>query len=403
MKRNVFRKSMSAAWILLVLLVCGAPPSQAYQQELKKMATELAARIQALNHSRVTVYEFVDLDMKPNKLGKFLAQQLQLALAQPETELTVVDQSQMPQLFDQMEKLSEGLIDPATGRQLGKVAGTEVLVVGTVMSSSLTIRLDIKAIDLQTAKLITGKGASLARVGVLGKLANESEGITAAAAQDEEETEQASARPAKAKSRPPARSRNDQGVLFELDGCSVSGGALTCAVTATSDRDRWLAVTLESRAWNESGEEFTAAEAKIANTRSQRWCAAKQLLKGVPTALSVTFPQFGDEEWTVERLRLSWYESEHCSYHEWRPVDFEKIALSEDADFTSRPASNRPSHGSSGNSVGATTKRKGGLLQRLSGQVLDALEGTATKMIDKKTRELTGEDEEDGEEPPRER
>ena len=403
MKRNVFRKSMSAAWILLVLLAWGASPSRAYQQDLKKMATELAARIHALNHSRVTVYEFVDLDMKPNKLGKFLAQQLQLALAESETELTVVDQSQMPQLFDQMEKLSEGLIDPATGRQLGKVAGTEVLVVGTVMPSSLTIRLDIKAIDLQTAKLITGKGASLARVGLLGKLANESEGnAETASADDEEETERASTKPVKAKARPPARSRNDQGVLFELDGCSVSGGALTCAVTATSDRDRWLALTHDSRAWNESGDEFGAAETTIANTRSQRGdsCAAKQLLKGVPTALSLTFPQFGDEEWTVERLRLAWYESDDCCCFQERPVDFEKIALSDDANFaTSRP-SNRPSHG---NSVGATTKRKGGLLQRLSGQVLDALEETATKVIDKKTRELTGEDEEDGEEPPRER
>src|SRR5829696_2922943 len=131
--------------ILLLLLLCGA---RAHGQDLSKLAIDLAAKIHAKNHERVTVVDFLDLDKKPNKLAKFLAHQLQSALNEPELNLVVVDQGHIAELFDQMEKLSEGLIDPTTARELGKVAGTEVVIYGTVMVSSLSVRLDVSAIDL---------------------------------------------------------------------------------------------------------------------------------------------------------------------------------------------------------------------------------------------------------------
>jgi TolB-like protein len=176
MKHKLLQKGLGIFGILLTLLMFGASSAQA--QDLSKLATELATRIRAMKHDRVTVLDFVDLDKKTNKLGKLLTQKLQLALAEPSHELAVVDQSQLPQLFDQMEKLNEGLLDPATGKQLGKITGVEVVIVGTVMVSSMSVKLDVKAIDLQTAKLITGESSSISRMGfnMVDKLAQEVEG-----------------------------------------------------------------------------------------------------------------------------------------------------------------------------------------------------------------------------------
>ena len=394
MKRSTLRVGLWVVWILVFLLASGAVQGQA--QDLTKLATDLAAKVHTAKHSRVTVLDFLDLDKKTTKLGKLLAFKLQAALTEPERHLDVVDQTQVAQLFDQMEKLSEGLIDPATGQQLGKIAGVEVLIVGTVMVSANSVKLDVKAIDLQTAKMIAAGSASTMRVGLVDRLAKEAEGEEPQEASAAEKEGSATPTATKGSSGPspraPTHSRRDQGVLFAVDGCSINGDSLTCSVTMTSDHDRNLAIS--SRAWNVAGDEYKPDEVSIANSRSQGNCAVKEVLKNVPTKVSMTFPQFGGEGSTVERLRLYWLEDSWC-YSASRPVDFEKVTLSEDTDFSS-PHTAARSGGGKGGSAGGAGKNSGGFL----GKLISKAEEAAEKIIDKKVKKVTGDDEEDSKKPP---
>lgn len=379
-------KGFMTVCILLVLTISGE--MRAHAQDLTKMATDLAGRIHAMKHERVTVVDFLDLDKKPNKLGKFLAHQLQSALSEPEHNLVVVDQNHLSDLFDQMEKLSEGLIDPATARQLGKISGTEVVIYGTVMVSSLSVRVDVNAIDLQTAKVIASGSASPTRIGLLDRLAKEADREEGDVASEEEE----SATPVKAASskKTPSRIRRDQGFVFELGRCSLSGDNVTCAVTVTSEgRDRLLGISVRSRAWNDAGEEYPAGEVMIANSRDDG-CLIKQMLRDVPTSVAVTFPHFGGDGLAVERLRLAWTQNEYC--HDLKSADFDKIALSEDADFSS-PKKAGSGMGSAGKTLGSK-KGGGGILGRLTEKVLETAASTVERVIDKKAKELSGEDEE---------
>lgn len=393
MTRNSFRGSPRLAWIILALLICGAMPSHA-DPDFKKLATDLSTRIQAMKRSRVSVVEFADLDSKSNKLGRYLAQQLQAALAEPEYKLVVVDQSHIPQLFDQAQKLSEGLLDPATQQQLGQLMNTEVLIVGTVMPSSMTVRLNVKAIDLQTAKMISGGSSSLARIGIVEALAADATGggATSNLAADSGEASSATSKPQKAM-RPPARIVRDMGVMFELNECAFSGATLTCKVTVTSDRDGWLALHLDSRAWNDTGDEFQAGEVKIANSISDRSCAAKQILKNVPTPITLSFPEFEGETAVIERLRLAWAGSNSC-WGDTRPVDFEKIALSESASPFSPRTNARPSLGL-GEALKGGGKPGAGLLNRLGSRLMDVVVDAAEGAIDKQACKLAGNSDEE--------
>src|SRR5947209_11146996 len=143
-----------------------------------------------------------------------------------------------------MEKLDQGLLDQATGQKLGKILGTEVLIVGTVIPSTAWVRLDIKAIDLQTAKVISGGSSKVTRLtsALIDRLASEASGEESQSSRGGSEGA-AGPQPtaaSKASSRPPTRSRVDQGITFDLDGCSLNGEALSCDVTVTSEnRDRW--------------------------------------------------------------------------------------------------------------------------------------------------------------------
>jgi hypothetical protein len=384
MRREIRRKIPVTAHALFLLFLVSIFPANA--EDLKKLAADLSARIHAAKHERVTVIDFVDLDKKPNKLGKYLAQQLQTALAEPEYKMEVIDQSHLGQLLEQMEKLSEGIIDPATGRQLGKMAGTEVLIVGTVMPSSLTVRLDIKAIDLQTAKVITGGSASMARLGIVDRLASGEEPSEVADGNSNQGKSGSMTRGASGKR--PARNFRDQGVDFELEGCSLSRDALTCAVTVTSEgRDRWLAITHKSRAWNGAGDEYEPGGITVANL-SKTDCAAKQILKDVPTRMTMTFPSFGADASMVERFRLYWAEDNNCYSGGWRSVEFAKISISEEADFSS-PRGNAHPGGDRGSQGGGSKGKGGSFLDRIKDRATDIVD----KTIDKQTRKVLGDDE----------
>jgi hypothetical protein len=391
--RTILQKGCATCVFLVLLLGSGA---RSHAQDLTKLATDLATKIHAKNHDSVTVVDLLDLDKKPNKLTKLLTYKLQAALAEPGRDLQVVDQSHLAELFDQMEKLSEGLIDPATARELGKVSGTDVLIHGTVMVSSMSVRVDVSAIDLQTAKVIAAGTASPTRIGLVDRLAKEIEKEEEGAASEDEPEATVTAKAAPSK-KSPTRMRRDQGFLFEFGECALSGDALTCALNVTSEgRDRWLAIGMESRAWNESGEEFGPHDLAISNTQAEGRCIAKRVLKDLPTSLTLTFPNFGSDDSIVERLRVYWAEQDDCCCYQSRPVDFEKIALSDAGPSTQKKAS---SGGTSlGNAVGSK-KGKGGILGRLTDKILDTAATTVEKIIDDKAKKLTGEDDED---PPQE-
>ncbi len=399
MKRRSVWSGQRALATLLVLVACGASPSPAAAQELKKLAGELAGRIHAAQRSRVTVVDFVDLDGKPSKLGSFVAQLLQLELADSGLRLEVVDQGQLAQLFDQVELDEEGLLDPATKQVLGKVSATEVVVVGTVMPSSLSVRLDARAIDLQSQKLIGAGNAKLPRLGPIARLANEAAGGGAASGATEEAAEPekgGGSEAVRAKVLAPLRTRRDKGIVFTLDGCSLSGDELTCTLEMTSEKsDRWVAISLGSQAWNDQGDEHLSSVVTVANTSSEEGCAKKEILRDVPTPVSLSFPKYVAGTARVERLRLSWAEPDqgNCHWYDWRPVDFEAIVLSDEPAIAGGVRAGGNAKGS-----GSVAGKRRGFLQR----TLQIIEDTATDMLENEARKLKGEDEkeEEDEEPP---
>jgi hypothetical protein len=141
----------------------------------------------------------------------------------------------------------------------------------------------------------------------------------------------------------------------------------------------------------------------IANSKVQRGyyrCIVKQLLEDVPTPLTLTFSDFGDESSFVERLRVLWKEDDNC-YDPLRSMEFEKIAMSND-DFSSPRTAARLGAGNS-NAAGGQGNGGGSFFKRMTGSVLGIIESTAEKVIEKKTKEVLGDDEEEKDKKPPQR
>jgi hypothetical protein len=106
--------------------------------------------------------------------------------------------------------------------------------------------------------------------------------------------------------------------------------------------------------------------------------------------MTLTFPKFGADDSLVERLRLKWAESENC-YANWRPVEFEKIAVSDDTDFSSAHGKARSGGGRASASGGGKASTPGGFFQGLTGKAMDVV----NRVIDNKTKKYTGDDGDD--------
>src|SRR3972149_274973 len=127
----------------------------AYEQEINSLSTPMAEKIAAAGKKTLAVVDFTDLQGSVTELGRFLAEELSVSLSGASKGFDVVDRTHLKSLLAEHKLSSTGLIDPKTARELGKIAGVDALVTGTITPFGDSIRLSIKVLDMETAKVIS--------------------------------------------------------------------------------------------------------------------------------------------------------------------------------------------------------------------------------------------------------
>ena len=138
-----------------------------FSQDMRPLAASLAPRITASGRKTVAVVDFTDLEGNPTKLGRFLAEEFSIALLQDAKGFEVVDRTHINTLLQEHKLASSGLIDPATARKLGQIAGVDALVTGTITPFEEHIRLSLKVLDTETAKMLAADTADIPKTKTL--------------------------------------------------------------------------------------------------------------------------------------------------------------------------------------------------------------------------------------------
>jgi hypothetical protein len=82
----------------------------------------------------------------------------------------VVDRTHLKSIIEEHKLSSTGLIDPQTARKLGKIAGVDALITGTITPFGDSIRLAVKVLDTETAKMISASSGNIARTKAIEEL-----------------------------------------------------------------------------------------------------------------------------------------------------------------------------------------------------------------------------------------
>src|SRR5439155_19405416 len=142
----------------------------ALQREIPAVATTLASDIAASTKRSVAVVDFTDLQGNVTELGRFVAEELELGLVTAKKSFSLVDRTHLRVILQENKLSSSGLIDPATARKLGQITGVEALVTGTITPFGDSMRLVIKVLDTETARILAASSTDIAKTRTIEEL-----------------------------------------------------------------------------------------------------------------------------------------------------------------------------------------------------------------------------------------
>lgn len=290
MSPNPFRNSrhrIAAATVAALMLA--ALPASAHERETDRMAGALAADLTASDAEIAAVVDFTDLQGNVTELGRFLAEELSIALASQAERLRVIDRTHLKVLLEEHKLSSTGLIDPETARELGRIAGVGALITGTVSPLGESVRLTIKALDTETAQIVTSTASNIERTQAISDLLRR--GITAGGGSEG---------PGAGESIAPEETAEAEGFHFRLKRCEVSSQKLVCRFLVTNQQeDRLFYLHRHSRVITPSGDQYDSSLHRYGSDSGE--FLFEPAPRGVPVKAAVVFPGVPTD---VRRLAL---------------------------------------------------------------------------------------------------
>jgi TolB-like protein len=291
-----------------IVLVAVAVLPALGQKELPAAAASLAEEIAAGGKHQLAVVDFTDLQGQVTELGRFIAEEIALGFVVSKKPITVIDRIHLRSLLQEHKLASSGIIDPATARKLGEIAGVDALVTGTITPLGDNVRLVVKVMDTRTAQILAATSVNMATTKAIEELL--SKGISSASAQPESALGRSApfsnggrevgvgARSADSAKNAVAAELEE--ITLTINLCRSRGDSIVCTIQLLNrgeDRRIRLGVGQNSRIIDQSGHEYPVRGGQLGASTS-RGDVRSVLVKGVPISGAVNFGFDGSRHYT---------------------------------------------------------------------------------------------------------
>lgn len=218
-----FRRLIIVCVLFTIFFFSSFQYSIAYENEIKNLSSVMTVNIANAGKKTVAVVDFTDLQGNVTELGRFLAEEFSVALAGSGKGFEVVDRTHLKSIITEHKLSATGLIDPTTARKLGKIAGVEALITGTITPFGDSIRLSVKVLDTETAKMISASSGNIAKTKAIEELL--ARGIDVGTATGE--------RPIAMRSAPPSAGKTVEAeeFIFRPVSCKRRGEKVVCTIS----------------------------------------------------------------------------------------------------------------------------------------------------------------------------
>ena len=164
------RKIITAICIGSMVMFSIPVASFSYEREIKAISATLSDQVARTGKKMVAVVDFTDLQGSVTELGRFLAEELSVAFAMSGKGFEVVDRTNLKTILAEHKLATTGIIDPATAKKLGQIAGVDALITASITPFGDSIRLSAKVLDTATARVIGAANGDIAKTKAIDEL-----------------------------------------------------------------------------------------------------------------------------------------------------------------------------------------------------------------------------------------
>ncbi len=276
-------------------------PSMAQAQKIlsegiKDLATQIATNVAKEQKHKIAVLPFRELDGRATVLGTYISEELVTDLFTI-GGLDIVERSMLDKLLGEAKLGETGVIDPETATKVGKIAGVDAIVTGTITDLQSYVALNCRLIDTRTGRIFGAAQAKIVKDDDVRKIMGASLPTASVSAAGTRGQPTGSATGSEGKQTPAKQQSQQQqvnGFLFELQGCTLSGSSVECDLLITNNKeDRVLIVYsrtygAESRLIDPNGNEYIADKVLLGSSRNSIG-PRSTLATGIPTRAKIMF------------------------------------------------------------------------------------------------------------------
>lgn len=144
--------------------------SLAYEKEMGRISSAIAESIAKSGKKTIAVVDFTDLQGNVTELGRFLAEEFSVTLAGAGKGFEVVDRTHLKSILAEHKLSATGMIDPQTAKKLGQIAGVGAIITGSVTPFGDSVRISVKVLATDTAKIIGASSGDIAKTKAIEEL-----------------------------------------------------------------------------------------------------------------------------------------------------------------------------------------------------------------------------------------
>jgi TolB-like protein len=155
-----FLAAIPAMW----LLVISGEAAQAAElkEAVEQLASQLAKGAPEGKPVRIAVTDLPDLQGVTSDLGRYVAERLTSRMIQS-GRFRVIERRRLGQVLNELRFSMSDLVDPAKAKQLGRLAGVDALVVGSVSDLGNSVEVDARIIEVETSNMLLAATATISK------------------------------------------------------------------------------------------------------------------------------------------------------------------------------------------------------------------------------------------------
>ncbi len=152
----------------IIIFISGQ--SIAYERELKELSANIISKIDQSGKKSIAVTDFTGLQGEITELGRFIAEELSIELMNNVKKFEIIDRNHLKSILKEHKFAMSGLVDPKTIKEVGRIAGVDAIITGSVIPFGDNIKVTCKVIATDTARVISAGKINIAKTKAIDEL-----------------------------------------------------------------------------------------------------------------------------------------------------------------------------------------------------------------------------------------